>query len=121
MDSGSREDRNAIALLTSDDFVNNQECPQETYYGHSSWIFTIIRLPHSNLIVSGSGDSRIRLWDPSTSSSLFTLNAHTDAVYTMLESSPGGAAQWGRRFQNERMESNDWRDHQVVCTRSRFI
>ena len=35
------------------------------------------------MLVSGSGDNTIRLWDGNTGTFLFTLSGHTNSVYSV--------------------------------------
>nr|ADD95799.1 GF13915 [uncultured organism MedDCM-OCT-S08-C3]ADD96407.1 GF13915 [uncultured organism MedDCM-OCT-S09-C25] len=51
-----------------------------TLEGHSSYVFCVNFNPQSNLLVTGSFDENVKLWDVRTGSCLKTLPAHSDPV-----------------------------------------
>ncbi|XP_015763042.1 PREDICTED: WD repeat-containing protein 5-like [Acropora digitifera] len=52
----------------------------KTLKGHSNYVFCCNFNPQSNLIVSGSFDESVRIWDVKTGKCLKTLPAHSDPV-----------------------------------------
>jgi len=52
----------------------------KTLKGHSNYVFCCNFNPQSNLIVSGSFDESVRIWDVRTGKCLKTLPAHSDPV-----------------------------------------
>ena len=48
--------------------------------GHSNYVFCCNFNPQSNLVVSGSFDESVRIWDVRTGKCLKTLPAHSDPV-----------------------------------------
>ncbi|XP_063863862.1 uncharacterized WD repeat-containing protein alr3466-like [Scylla paramamosain] len=58
---------------------NNGKCVK-TLKGHSNYVFCCNFNPQSNLIVSGSFDESVRIWDVKTGKCLKTLPAHSDPV-----------------------------------------
>jgi hypothetical protein len=52
----------------------------KTLRGHTNFVFCVNFNPQSTLIVSGSFDETVKLWDVKTGKCLKTLPAHTDPV-----------------------------------------
>ncbi|KAM7415510.1 hypothetical protein PAMA_017830 [Pampus argenteus] len=52
----------------------------KTLKGHSNYVFCCNFNPQSNLVVSGSFDESVRIWDVKTGKCLKTLPAHSDPV-----------------------------------------
>merc|ERR1712088_894797 len=52
----------------------------KTLKGHSNYVFCCNFNPQSNLVVSGSFDESVRIWDVRTGKCLKTLPAHSDPV-----------------------------------------
>ena len=50
------------------------------FQGHSNYVFCCNFNPQSNLVVSGSFDESVRIWDVRTGKCLKTLPAHSDPV-----------------------------------------
>lgn len=48
--------------------------------GHASYVFCVNFNPQSNLLVTGSFDENVKLWDVRTGSCIKTLPAHSDPV-----------------------------------------
>lgn len=61
------------------------EKPEAILRGHTDYVRTGAYLPNSNLLVSGSYDTTIKLWDPRTSSAVMTFshNAGIESVLPM--------------------------------------
>lgn len=56
---------------------------------HSSSVNAAVISPDGNILISGSGDSKIRLWNPHTGEPLRTFNGHTDGVNSVAISPDG--------------------------------
>ncbi|KAF8761063.1 WD domain, G-beta repeat [Rhizoctonia solani] len=52
----------------------------ECFRGHTNYVFCVNYNPSSNLIVSGSYDESVKLWDVSRGRCMKTLSAHSDPV-----------------------------------------
>jgi len=61
------------------------ECCQQTLQGHTSAVMALVEC--SGQLVSGSFDSTIKVWDPTTWTCQQTLQGHTDAVRALVECS----------------------------------
>jgi len=61
----------------------------KTLRGHTNYVFCVNFNPQSNLIVSGSFDETVRIWDVKQGRLLRTLAAHSDPV-TAVDFNPDG-------------------------------
>lgn len=63
------------------------EKPESILRGHTDYVRTGAYLPNSNILVSGSYDTTIKLWDPRTSAAVmtFTHNAGIECVLPMSD------------------------------------
>jgi hypothetical protein len=61
----------------------------QTLEGHSHWVTSVAFSPDGKLIVSGSYDETVRLWDAVTGTALQTLKGHSSVV-TSVAFSPDG-------------------------------
>ncbi|KAJ6003139.1 purine and uridine phosphorylase [Penicillium sp. IBT 35674x] len=61
----------------------------QTLEGHSSWVNSVAFSPNGWLLVSGSEDHTIKIWDPTTGKLRQTLEDHSDGV-TSISFSPDG-------------------------------
>lgn len=52
----------------------------KTLKGHTNYVFCCNFNPQSNLVVSGSFDESVRVWDVKTGACIKTLPAHSDPV-----------------------------------------
>jgi WD40 repeat protein len=62
-----------------------------TLTGHTNFVQTLATLPNGNL-ASGSWDSTIKIWNPSTGSLVYTLTGHTNEVYSLATLPNGNLA-----------------------------
>jgi WD40 repeat protein len=63
--------------------------PRGVLEGHSSWVNTVVFSPDGQLVVSGSGDSTVRLWDTATAEPRGVLEGHPGWVSTVVFSPDG--------------------------------
>ena len=68
-----------FALLTAS-FFFSQGAALNTFKGHTSYVFCTDFNPQSNLLVSGSFDESVRIWDVRSGKCLRVLPAHSDPV-----------------------------------------
>jgi len=68
-----------------------------TLTGHTSWVNTLVTLPNGNL-ASGSGDSTVRIWNPSTGTLVNTLKGHSDDVLSLATLPNGNLASGSRDY-----------------------
>jgi WD40 repeat protein len=54
----------------------------KTLYGHTSAVQSVCTI--NNIIISGSYDQTIKIWDINTYECIKTLDGHTDAVYSVF-------------------------------------
>ena len=59
------------------------------FRGHVGPVYMIAFSPDSRLLVSGSKDSTMKVWDIKTKKLMFDLPGHADEVYT-VDWSPDG-------------------------------
>jgi len=57
--------------------------------GHESWVLDIAVHPTGAAAVTGSSDSRVKLWDLHTRACVQTLTDHSDQVWAVTFSSDG--------------------------------
>ncbi|MFM7737929.1 MAG: WD40 repeat domain-containing protein, partial [Planctomycetota bacterium] len=60
-----------------------------TLYGHEERVQSVAFSPDGTRIVSGSGDSTLKLWDAASGEELKTLSGHTDGVGSVAFSPDG--------------------------------
>ena len=53
--------------------------------GHTSYVYDIIQISNSNILVSSSGDCTIRIWNLTTNSIKFILRGHTNDVFGLRQ------------------------------------
>jgi len=51
--------------------------------GNTSWIVSVAFSPDGGILVSGSTDNTVKVWDASTGQCLSTLLGHSDRVRTV--------------------------------------
>jgi WD40 repeat protein len=61
----------------------------QTLEGHLSWVCSVAFSPDGQQIVSGSGDSTVRVWDACTGAALQTLKGHSSYVNSVAFSPDG--------------------------------
>ena len=57
--------------------------------GHESYVFCLCTTPHSQVLISGSYDEHVRIWDLRSGSCVRTIEAHSDPV-TALDTHKDG-------------------------------
>ncbi|GAB1211518.1 hypothetical protein ATERTT37_000641 [Aspergillus terreus] len=62
---------------------------RQTLEGHSGSVYAVAFSPDGHTIVSGSGDSSIKLWNAATGEQLHTLQGHSGSVYAVAFSPDG--------------------------------
>lgn len=60
-----------------------------TFKGHSSLVLSVIFSPDGRLVVSGSRDYTIKVWDTATGTLRQTLESHLNSVLSVIFSSDG--------------------------------
>ncbi len=55
-------------------------CPLK---GHSSWVGTVAISQDGKILVSGSYDNTIKLWDLTTGKSVYTLVGHSSTAHSV--------------------------------------
>jgi WD40 repeat protein len=63
---------------------------QLTLEGHSNYVTSVAFSPDGKLVVSGSDDGTVRLWDAATGALQLTLEGHSNRVITSVAFSPDG-------------------------------
>ncbi|KAK3326719.1 hypothetical protein B0H66DRAFT_637950 [Apodospora peruviana] len=67
--------------ITSGPIVeDNWNACQQTLEGHGSYVYSVAFSPDLNLVVSGSGDKTVKIWDVATGHCTQTLEGHSDTV-----------------------------------------
>ncbi len=52
----------------------------QTFRGHTNYVFCVDFHPRSHLVVSGSFDQSVKMWDSRSGECVMSLNAHSDPV-----------------------------------------
>ena len=76
-------------LVNSLDKANPQQVPNQILQGHTDSIWSIAFSPDSKIIVSGSSDRTVKLWDSQTGQCLKTFVEHTRPILSVTFSPDG--------------------------------
>jgi WD40 repeat protein len=82
------------------DYVPRVLSLQQTLEGHFGWVQAVAFSPDGKLVVSGSWDDIIKLWDPATGTLQQTLEGHSGWVEAVVFSSDGKSLGAGQRRLN---------------------
>jgi WD40 repeat protein len=79
-------DKNLFASCSGDHTIKIWKNSEifKTLEGHNDYVYALEYSSENNLLISGSKDSTIRLWNISTLSLIYTMYKHTDSVISLL-------------------------------------
>jgi WD40 repeat protein len=61
----------------------------KTFTGHQGWVWSVGYSPDGHILVTGSQDKMVKLWDVKTGKELKTITGHQDAVSSVMYSPDG--------------------------------
>ena len=85
--------RTGTGTVPTPDAAASVPITERTLTGHTNWVFglTTAQLDGRTVVISGSGDKSIRLWDLTTGEPVgFPFTGHTDAVSAVVTAQLGG-------------------------------
>ena len=65
-----------------------------TFSGHTSMVNAVVVTPDSKRVISGSGDTTLKIWDLETKEELFTLKAYTESITAAAVTADGNRCYW---------------------------
>ena len=63
---------------------DNYNCAS-TLLGHKSWVLCMTKISDSPLLISGSNDKTLIIWDIELKTNIKTLYGHTEGIHTVIE------------------------------------